>query len=134
MSWAQEMDESLFLRGCIMEQFLWCYSIFMIAGHGGSKEFDAWASDCVNDTSEWLLQCTCIIHVFLFAGSNFFCYYFSHNTDPEIIEKQNSLFRCILCLPHSSHLTFIISARILGRLKLSATDTEPIDVSKDAFD
>ncbi|KIJ39653.1 hypothetical protein M422DRAFT_257480 [Sphaerobolus stellatus SS14] len=51
--WYSEMDEGMFLRGCVEEIFLWAYAIHMIAGPGGQGNME-WCRIAVADTTQWL--------------------------------------------------------------------------------
>ncbi|KIJ29413.1 hypothetical protein M422DRAFT_269250 [Sphaerobolus stellatus SS14] len=53
--WVQEMDETQFQRGCVVEIFLWTYTVFMMNGPGKAGKAE-WCREACQQTCVWLLR------------------------------------------------------------------------------
>ncbi|KIJ48814.1 hypothetical protein M422DRAFT_247174 [Sphaerobolus stellatus SS14] len=53
--WVQEMDETQFQRGCVVEIFLWTYAVFMMNGPGKAGKAE-WCREACQQTCVWLLR------------------------------------------------------------------------------
>ncbi|KIJ52941.1 hypothetical protein M422DRAFT_242905 [Sphaerobolus stellatus SS14] len=53
--WVQEMDETQFQRGYVVEIFLWTYAVFMMNGPGKAGKAE-WCREACQQTCVWLLR------------------------------------------------------------------------------
>jgi len=51
--WATEMSEEFWLRGCVVERFLYAYAVYMVAGEGRQIQME-WCFSAINDLLGWL--------------------------------------------------------------------------------
>jgi hypothetical protein len=58
-AWVTDMTAETFAAGGVAERFLFCYTVFMIAGAGKQSD-EEWCDEAIHKTKQWLCHMMCV--------------------------------------------------------------------------